>query len=35
MYSTGGMVKIKQEVFSQTFGKPICLMCANSHKEPR
>ena len=35
MYSTGGMVKTKQEVFSQTFGKPICLMCANSHKEPR
>lgn len=35
MYSTGGMVKIKQKVFNQPLGKPICLMCTNSYKEPK
>ena len=27
LYSTGGMVPSKQQIFSQTFGKPLCQMC--------
>ena len=29
LFSTGGMTKRKQEIFSDTMGKPICLMCSN------
>ena len=35
MYSTGGMVKRKQEVVSQPLGKPICQMCINSLGSPK
>lgn len=30
LYSTGGMVPSKQQIFSQTFGKPLCQMCINA-----
>ena len=29
LFSTGGMTKRKQEISSDTMGKPICLMCSN------
>ena len=33
MYSTGGLSKLKQQIFNDPMGKPICSMCVNVQRK--
>jgi hypothetical protein len=33
MYSTGGLSKLKQQIFNEPMGKPICSMCVNVQRK--